>query len=106
MDQIPLVNELIESGTCFLAEFDKNYPVAIAFWLKTSDVSRWRLHVASAKIIDGKTRDAYLEVIRVTGQMKGSYFDPSYVTLRLMDDPIIRFAIDFQRRHPGRIATI
>jgi hypothetical protein len=103
---MPLVNELIETGARFLEEFNKCYPVAVAFWLKSADENRWHLHIASDKIKEGKTQDTYLEVLRITGQMKALYFDPFYVTLRLMDDPIVRFALDFQHRFPGRMATV
>ena len=101
MDQSPLVNELIENGSRFLKEFDRNYPVAVAFWLKGSDESRWHLHIASQKISDTERRAAYGDVLRIAKEMSDVSFDPFLVRLRTMDDRIVQFAIDFQRRHPG-----
>ena len=106
MDQTSLVNDLIEAGERFLEEFEKSYPVAVAFWLKNRDDRGWYLHVASPKLIDGRTRDAYGEVLRVIGQLKEVNFDPFNVKLRKMDDPIVRFALDFQRPFPERGAMI
>lgn len=106
MDQEPLVKELIEAGARFLGEFGIRYPVAVAFWLKTPDESRWHLHIASEKIGNGPVGDAYGEVVRVTRDMKDIDFDPSYVRLRKMDDRIIQFALDYQRRHPAHFPAV
>ena len=106
MDQTPLVNDLIESGMLFLAEFAKSYPVGAAFWLKANDDRKWRLHIASPTLQDGRKRDAYGEVIRITDQMKDVFFDPFNVILRKMDDDIVKFALSYKRIFPTRGATI
>jgi hypothetical protein len=106
MDHTPLVDDLVETGARFLQEFGKKYPIAVAFWLKDKDERRWYLHVASEKIRDGAVRDAYGDVLAVTAQMKDDYFDPFNIKLRKMDDPIVRFALDFQKRYPGKIMTV
>lgn len=106
MGQNPLVNELIEAGARFLEEFEKRYPVAVAFWLKGRDESSWNLHIASEKISDAKIREAYGEVHRIPAQLKDVYFDPFDVILRQMDDPIVQYALDSQRRFPARLATV
>lgn len=101
MDQNALVNELVTLGARFLEEFGKRYPLAVAFWMKENDERRWHLHIASEKMGDVDVRQAYGEVIRIAGQMKDVSFDPFYVRLRTMDEKIVQFALDFQRRHPG-----
>jgi hypothetical protein len=106
MDQNPLVSELIEVGARFLKEFDKSYPVAVAFWLKSEDESRWHLHIASEKNRDGNARDAYGAVLRIAAQMKDVSFDPFYVRLCGMDESIVQFALDYRRRYPGRMAAV
>ena len=106
MDQNPLVSEQIEAGARFLMEFEKRYPVAVAFWLKNREEREWVLHIASEKISDTKIREGYGEVHHITAQMTDVYFDPLNVILRKMDDPIVQFALDFQRRYPVRLATI
>ena len=105
MDQNALVNELVKAGSRFLEEFGKNYPIAVAFWMKEKDERRWHLHIASEKVGDAGTRDAYGAVIRVAEQMRDISFDPFYVRLRTMDEKIVQFALDFQRRHPGLAAV-
>ena len=52
MDQVPLVNKFIDAGRHFLADFDKTFPIAVAFWLKNRDEGSWNLHIASEKIGD------------------------------------------------------
>lgn len=105
MDKNSLVAELIEAGARFLDEFEKSYPIAIAFWLKDRDESRWYLHVASDQVPDTKKKEAYGAVLRIASQLRDPNFDAFHVKLRKVSDPIVKFAIDFQRRHPGRIAT-
>ena len=106
MDQTPLVNDMIDAGAQFLKEFEKRYPIAAAFWMKDRDESRWNLHVASQGICETDRGNAYSEVIRIAKDMKDYYFDPLNVKLRRMDAPIVKFVMDFQSRHPGRIATV
>jgi hypothetical protein len=100
MDQNLLVNELVKMGSRFLEEFDKRYPIAVAFWMKEKDDIEWRLHIASDKIGDAK-REVYGEVRRVAETMKDIGFDSSYVRLETMDERIIQWALDRQRRNPG-----
>jgi hypothetical protein len=105
MAQNPLVNEIIVEGARFLERFDKSYPVAAAFWLKDREVSRWYLYVLSPKIHDEDIRDAYGEVLRITKEMTEPYFDPFQIKLLKMDNKIVEFAREMQRRYPGRIVA-
>jgi hypothetical protein len=105
MDQNPLVKELIDAGERFLERFEKPYPVAAAFWLKNRAKSRWYLYVLSAHIRDENIRDAYSEVLRITKEMTDHYFDPFQIKLLKMDNTIVEFAQDMQRRYPGRVVA-
>ena len=106
MDQIPLVNELIDAGKRFVEEFDKTFPIAVAFWLKDRDESRWSLHIASAKIGDADRQKAFAEIVRIGALMKDTYLDATDVKLRTMDERMVQFALDFRRRYPAPIATV
>lgn len=106
MDQIPLVDELIVAGKRFVQEFDKSFPIAVAFWLKDRDESKWSLHVASQKIDDGNRHQAFGEIVRITGQMTDTHLGLMDVKLREMDDRIVQFALDFRCRHPAPLATV
>lgn len=105
MDQNSLVSQLVETGARFLDRLDETYPVAAAFWLKDRNESKWYLHIFSPKISDGGLREAYGEVLRITREMKGDSFDPFNVKLWKMDNAIVQFANDMQRRFPGRTIT-
>jgi hypothetical protein len=97
MDQGPLVSERIVAGEQFIKEFDKTYPVQIAFWLK-KPASRWHLHVASSKLSDGKM-DAYAEVRRIIREMKNPHFGSFQVKLHRMTDSPVQRALEIQRWH-------
>lgn len=93
MDQGSVVREEIDAGAKFLAEFEKQFPIQAAFWLK-EDEGRWYLYVASDQINDQNVRLAYREVIRVAGAMR----DPNF-------DPLALAALEILRRYPGRSAA-
>src|ERR1017187_1902140 len=100
MDQIPLVTELVDAGKRFVEEFDKTFPIAVAFWLKDRDESSWNLHIASRQINDADRQKAFGEIVRVTTQMKDPYVGLMDIRLQKMDDRIVQFALDIQRRRP------
>jgi hypothetical protein len=102
MDQGPLVTEQIDAGARFLAEFQNQYPVLAAFWLKDSDYGNWNLYVASEQITDDNFDLAYGEVVRIAGEMKDPWFDLFWVKVIGADDALAKAAVDFQRRYPGR----
>lgn len=105
MDQNALVNELVLHGRRFLEEFGRAYPIAIAFWMKDKDESRWHLHIASESFKSADKGNAYGEVIRSARHLEGVPFDATYVRLERMDEKIVRWAIDYQLRHPGLSAV-
>jgi hypothetical protein len=105
MDQNALVNELVKLGARFLEEFGKAYPIAVAFWMKDKEESRWHLHIASEKINDADDGKANGVVIRVARQLQNPSFDPFLIRLCYMDEKIVKFALDFQRENPGMPAV-
>lgn len=105
MDQGALVIEQIDAGARFLAEFDKQFPVQAAFWLKESEDGEWYLYVASDQINDHGIQAAYRQVLRIAGNMLDPNFGAFQVKLVGMDDLFAQAALDVLRRYPGRVPT-
>lgn len=101
MDQELLVEQQIEAGAKFLAEFDKYAPVKIAFWSQKDADALWYLHVASEKIDDTNRRDAYGEVSRIVRAIQDPHLDRFRVKLIGADDPVARAVFDRQSRFPA-----
>jgi len=102
MDQGPLVTEQIEAGARFLAEFQKQYPLRTAFWLKDDEDGAWTLYVVSRQITDENHAAAYSEVGRVAVKLRDPWFDMFQVKLLEEDDPLAKAAIELEQRYPGR----
>ena len=96
MDQGPMVSERIAAGERFLREFDKKYPIEIAYWLK-KPAGRWYLYIASQKLTDTSIHDSYSEIGRITDAMKSPYVDPFQVKPRKLTDPTVQRALEVQR---------
>jgi hypothetical protein len=103
MDQGPLVTEQIEAGARFLAEFQNQYPVQAAFWLKDSEHGNWSLYVASEQITDDNFDLAYGEVVRIAGELKDPWFDLFQVRVIGAEGPLAKAAAALQHRYPGRL---
>jgi hypothetical protein len=101
MGQEPLVNEQIDAGARFLAEFERCFPVQAAFWLKESEESGWYFYVASDAVKDGDTSAAYAEVLRIAGNMRDPNFGPFDVKVVGTGHPFARGALDLLQRYPG-----
>jgi hypothetical protein len=102
MDQGPLVTEKTDAGARFLVEFQNQYPVLAAFWLKDSDYRNWNLYIASEQITDDNFDIAYGEVVRIAGEMQDPWFDMFQVKVIGADDRLAKAAVELQRRYPGR----
>lgn len=89
MDQGPLVNEQIEAGARFLAEFQKYAPMQAAFWLEDGEDGGWRLCIASHQVTDENFDLAYGEVARLNSQMQDPWFDVFQVRLVRDPDPLL-----------------
>ncbi len=106
MDQIPLVNEEIVGGAKFLEEFDKKYPIAAAVWLKKPDARRWRLYLASAAVTDENRREAHQEMVRIAGEMPGSFFSLLQLNLITIGDSIAQKVLAVYQWHSLPLATV
>jgi hypothetical protein len=104
MDYVPLVTEEIEAGTQFLAEFDKQFLVRTAFWLREDEGFRWYLYVASDRIGEVDIRVPYLEAGRIAKEMNDPYFSSTRVKFIKTDHPFAQAALDVQQRYPGKSA--
>ena len=67
MDQIPLVNEQIESGRKLIERLTANgIPITAAAWVKESDRWQWRLYLVTPLVSeDGDTQPAYRGILAV-----------------------------------------
>ncbi len=101
MDQGPLVNEMIEAGAKFVAEFHKYAPIKIVFWVKDSEEGSWRLCVASAEITDDNEYEGYSEVGRTSDVLEDPYFDPFKVKLLGANHRMAKAALEVRQRFPG-----
>jgi hypothetical protein len=102
MDQGPLVSEQIEAGATFLREFQKNFPVQVAFWLKDSESGERYLYVASEQITDENFDVAYGEVARIWKEIQEPWFDPFKVKVIGDQDPLAKAALEALQRRGGR----
>src|ERR1700676_5368738 len=105
MDPSPLVNDQVEAGARFLAEFQKYVPVKAAFWLKDSDEREWYLYVASDQITDDNFDVAYGEVGRIAGELRDPLFDVFQVKVLGADDPLAKAASEINGRYARPVAT-
>lgn len=101
MDQDSLVENRIEAGKRFLDEFNKEYPVKTAFWLKESDDSPWYLYVTSEQIDETNRHAAYMGVSRAAQNIEGIYFDRFWVMVIENNNPLVQAALELQERHSG-----
>jgi hypothetical protein len=101
MDQGALVNEQIEAGAKFLAEFQAFRPIQTAFWLKDSEERFWWLYVASEQISDKNIDVAYGEVVKVAHALKEPNFDMMRVKLIGKKHPLAKAAAELRQRYPA-----
>ncbi len=100
-----LVREETDAGAELVREFDKDRPVAAAFWVKASDEEQRYLYIASERIDDTNVGLAYREVLRLTGELDSPYLDPFRVKVISATDPLARAAMEIHRRFPGSMPT-
>jgi hypothetical protein len=100
MDKGPLVNEEVAAAERFLVEFNKSYPVQVAFWLKDGDTENWFLHVVSDQITDENFDVAYGEVVRIDGERPDPWFDCLRVKVLGEDEPLAKAVKELRRRYP------
>jgi len=105
MDQGSLVIDQFEAGAKFLGEFQKYYPVTVAFWLKDGDDGEWYLYVASDQITDDNFDVAYGEVGQIAAQLRDPLFDPFRVKLVGADEPLAKAALEIRGRHARPVAA-
>jgi hypothetical protein len=98
-----LVIDEIEAGAELIHEFDKIFPLKVAFWLKASDEDSRYLYVASERIDDSTIRAAYGEVIRLLGQKPTPFLQPMRVKAISADNALAKAAVDVLDRYPGQL---
>jgi len=99
MDQGPLVTEQLDAGLTFLGEYEKKFPVQVAFWIKNVE-GKWRLYVASEKISDSNFTLGYKEVVRITHEHPDPWLDPFQIRVIGADDLLAKAALDAIQQTP------
>jgi hypothetical protein len=105
MDSEKLVEERKEAGAEFVQKMDKHFHLRVALWAYSGETARWNLYIASDQITDQNFDVAYGEVLRVAAEMNSPIFDPFEVKIIFMDDPLAKFVVDLNQRHPLRTGT-
>jgi hypothetical protein len=99
MDQGPLVNEDIEVGTRFLAEFKKRFSIRIAFWLKNAETGNWRLYFSSDKINPETHRKAISVATRLVVAMNIPWFSIFKIGVLDHDDRLTQDVLKIQKQY-------
>jgi hypothetical protein len=99
------VTDEIEAGREFLHCLNNYRPVRAACWLRRADGGGRDLYVALDGLTVGNTREAYVEVLHIVRELKDRYFDPSWVSLIRLDEPLARSLLEFYRQYPGPTPT-
>ena len=100
MAQGPLVNEEIEAGAEFLREFANYAPIESAFWLRPDPEDRCDLYVVSDQIESKNSREARMEVGRITGKLDDPHLESLLVRFVRSDDKRAKAAAELRQRYP------
>lgn len=99
-----LLVEQKDAGRDFVVEFDKSYPVDVAFWLLPEESDRWKLYVASDAIRDDNQKATYRKVLDLIGTTN-PWLDPVQVSLLNSHVPLAQRAIQLRDQYAARFPT-
>jgi hypothetical protein len=104
MDQEPLVEKQLEDGQRLIEQLaQEGLEVTTAFWLRTSDDSRWYFYVVSPIVAEEGIARAYRRLHPVFRRVSRPFgIDPMQVKAIGTDDPLAAEILAIHRRHPGR----
>ena len=97
--------EEIDAAAELARGFDKFAPVKAAFWVMTSDDRRKYFYLASDRIDDWNFDIAYKEIAKLVGEIRSPYIDPLRIHIINSDTPLVRAAVEINRRYPGPMGT-
>lgn len=104
MDQKSLVTEQIQAAKDLINRFDKQIPVAVAFWLRPNETNQWWLYLAPEPDQEGNVLSGYREVVRLVGEMQNPEINLSQIKLIPANGAMARAALDACRHYPtGRV---
>jgi hypothetical protein len=95
----------IDAGAEFLRRLNAYRPVKAACWLRKSEDEERYLYVALDGLTAENTDAAYIQVLRITREMKDQYIDPFRVKLVSPDHRVAKAILDIYRHYAGRIPT-
>ena len=97
MDTATLVNEQIVDGQSLLDHLkQKSFPVAVAFWVLTSDEGLWLFYIASKVVDDGGLAMAYRSVNTQLSRSGVRWISRSDIKLVGERDPIAIEALKYR----------
>jgi hypothetical protein len=103
MDTVSLVKNRIDAGQRLLDQLaDKEFAVRAACWLKRVGEARWRLYVATPKVDEKGTLEAYRELIPILPSLGDSWLTSSDVTLVGEKHALVQDVVDILRRFPHK----
>ena len=104
MDPKPLVTEQVEAGKRMIGGLrDAGIPVAIAFWHRPDEESRWQFVVATPLVEQGGPFAGIEEVVGVRRSFGPEFgIDWSDLTVIGGSHPLAVKLLDLQRRSPSR----
>ena len=99
MDQEVLVKERLEAGEEFAHEFNKHFPVAVAFWIFPAQFERWRFYLASTEITEDNRDLAYLAVSECDALLRSPWLESGDVRILSAADPLSAAVIAVRDRY-------
>jgi hypothetical protein len=107
MDTVTLVATQIEDGQRLLDQLcDKGIAVRGACWVKPLEEDRWSLYIATPLVDEKGAAAAYRQVYAVLRSLEDVLISDSDIKLVGEKHPVAHDVLDFQRRYPGRTATL
>lgn len=106
MDTDLLVEDQIDDGQRLIDQLTREeFPVLVAFWLRTSEEGQWQLYIASPSIEPEKMGEAYRKVYHSLRQLEPSCVNASDLKLLNGANPVAQAAIRIRDRYSGRSPT-
>lgn len=103
MDYEPLVNEDKDAGLRLVQLIHKSHPVQVAFWMKTSDNSGWRLYIAGDWVPYMHAREGLAIVLDAINVLHDDDIDFFRITVIPSSHPMALAAQEFWRKYPGSV---
>ncbi len=102
MDNPILVNESKDAGLSLLQLVNKDHPVRVGFWLKTSDEPNWLLYIGGNWVKHTYSMDAYGVVISALDELNNPDIFVLGIRVIAMGHHFAKAALTFWEEYPGK----